>query len=171
VTAPDAIDHIVEQWRAERPDLGTDELAAMATIGRLGRLTALAAPRIDAVFGRFGLSQGEFDVLAALRRAGAPFTLTPTGLARALMLSPAAMTNRLDKLEAAGLVTRRLDPGNRRSMLVTLTEEGRGTVDAAVTDHVANERRLLAPLSPAERALLDGILRALLASLEDRSPG
>lgn len=115
---------------------------------------------------RFDLTHGEFDVLAALRRSGSPFTLTPTVLARTLMLSPAAMTNRLDRLEKAGLVTRAIDPGNRRSMRVSLTDPGRTRVDEAVTEHVANEVRLLSGLSATDRRRLDDILRRPLASLE-----
>lgn len=161
--SPDAVDRLVEQWRRERPDL---DVAAMATIGRLGRLSALAGPVVEAGLAAHGLTIGEFDVLAALRRAGAPFTLTPTVLARTLMLSAAAMTNRLDRLEAAGLVTRELDPGNRRSIRVTLTRAGRERVDAAVTDHVAHEERLLAPLSAEDRRTLDALLRKLLAGIE-----
>lgn len=164
----DAVDRHIEQWRTERPDLPLD---AMATFGRLGRLLGLAAPAIEAVFLRHGLTTGEFDVLAALRRSGAPFTLTPTVLARAMMLSPAAMTNRLDRLEGAGHVTRTLDPGNRRSMLVALTATGRATVDAAVTEHVANEERLLSVLTPDQRTTLDGLVRTLLAGFEDSPTG
>ncbi|GAA1861601.1 MarR family transcriptional regulator [Pseudonocardia ailaonensis] len=163
----DAIDGIVGQWRAERPDLGDEELAAMALFGRLGRLAQVAEPLVGRVFVRHGLATGEFDVLAALRRSGEPFTLTPTALARQLMLSPAAMTNRLDKLEAAGRVDRRLDPENRRSMLVTLTPAGLEMVDGVVGEHVANERELLSVLSAADRARLDVILKRLLAGLAD----
>ncbi|GAA3244627.1 MarR family transcriptional regulator [Pseudonocardia petroleophila] len=159
---PDAVDRVIAQWRRERPDL---DLAAMATIGRLGRLAALARPLVEAGLAPHGLTTGEFDVLAALRRAGEPFTLTPTVLARTLVLSPAAMTHRLDRLEAAGAVTRELDRGNRRSVPVTLTPEGRARVDAAVTDHVATEERLLAALSRPDRDLLDDLLRRLLAGL------
>lgn len=167
---PDAVDRLIAQWRRERPDLALD---AMATIGRLGRLAAVAGPRVEAGLARHGLTVGEFDVLAALRRTGEPCTLTPTVLARALMLSPAAMTNRLDRLERAGLVARRLDPGNRRSILVTLTGDGRTRVDAAVTDHVATEEELLAALPAADRRTLDDLLRRLLAALErpTREPG
>jgi DNA-binding MarR family transcriptional regulator len=162
----DAVDRNIDQWRVERPDL---PLAAMATFARLGRRRGVAAPAIEAVFVEHGLTTGEFDVLAALRRAGAPHTLTPTVLARSLMLSPAAMTNRLDKLTAAGLVVRELDPDNRRSILVTLTSDGLASVDAAVADHVANEERLLAGLTADQRAALDELLRTLLGSLENGS--
>jgi DNA-binding MarR family transcriptional regulator len=164
---PDAVDRMLDQWRRERPDLDLD---AMGTIGRLGRLAAVAGPLVEAGLTPHRLTVGEFDVLAALRRDGDPFTLTPTVLARGLMLSPAAMTNRLDRLEAAGLVTRELDRDNRRSVRVTLTADGRARVDAAVTDHVANEERLLASLSRDERARLDELLRTLLAGLADQ-PG
>lgn len=167
MTCPDAVDRLIEQWRRERPDL---DLAAMATIGRLGRLSALAGPVIEAELARHGLTIGEFDILAALRRSGAPYTLTPTVLARTLMLSPATMTNRLDRLESAELVTRDLDLGNRRSILVALTAAGRERVDAAVTDHVANEERLLSALSHDDRIQLDELLRKLLRAVESRRP-
>jgi DNA-binding MarR family transcriptional regulator len=160
----DEVDRFIKQWRAERPDL---ELGAMATFARLGRIAGLAGPRIAEVFGRHGLNTGEFDVLAALRRSGTPFTLTPSTLAKSMMLSTAAMTNRLDQLEAAGLITRRLDPANRRSMQVTLTGPGRKVVDLAVTDHVANEERLLQALSGPERRTFDSLLKKLLGGLEN----
>lgn len=159
----DAVDRLIAQWARVRPDL---DLAAMGTVGRLGRLVALGTPHVEAGLARHGLTTGEFDVLASLRRGGEPYTLTPTALARALMLSPAAMTNRLDRLAAAGLVDRRLDPDNRRSVLVTLTAEGLARVDAAVTDHVATEDALLAGLSADDRRALDDLLRRLLVSLE-----
>jgi DNA-binding MarR family transcriptional regulator len=160
----DPVDELLAQWRRERPDLAED-LPAMGTIGRLGRFVALAGRSIDDVFAAHGISTGEFDVLAALRRAGAPHVMTPTALTRTLMLSPAGMTNRLDRLEAAGHIERRADPDDRRSLLVVLTRQGRELVDAAVTDHVANEARLLGALSPRQRSTLDGLLRALLRPL------
>ena len=166
MTDPDAVDRLVAQWRKERPDLDGEGLDAMATIGRLGRLAAVAGPLVDRVFARHGLRTGEFDVLAALRRSGDPYVLTPSELARTLMLSAAAMTNRLDRLETAGHVDRRLDPDNRRSILVTLTGTGRELVDTVVTEHVANERALLAALGPDDRRALDDILRRLLAGIE-----
>ncbi|WP_229674202.1 MarR family winged helix-turn-helix transcriptional regulator [Nakamurella endophytica] len=162
----DAVDRNVEQWRRVRPDLPLD---AMATFARLGRLAGVATPLIGETFARFGLSIGEFDVLAALRRAGDPYTLTPSALARGLMLSAAAMTNRLDRLEAAGALTRRLDPANRRSMLVTLTAAGLDVVDRAVTEHVAREEELLGVLGAADRRRLDALLRDLLHAWESRS--
>jgi len=159
----DHVDQLVEQWRAVRPDL---DLAPMATFGRLGRIQAHSSRAIEAVFERHGLSIGEFDVLAALRRSGTPYVMTPTALSRLLMLSPAGMTNRVDRLEAAGLVERRPDPNDRRSSLVVLTGAGRERADAAVTEHVANEAGLLAGLTKAERRTFDQLLRKLLAGLE-----
>jgi DNA-binding MarR family transcriptional regulator len=159
----DHVHVLIEQWHAVRPEL---ELAPMATFGRLGRLHTHATRAIEAVLVRHGLTIGEFDVLAALRRAGAPHVMTPTALARLLMLSPAGMTNRVDRLEAAGLVERRPDPSDRRSSLVVLTSAGRALADAAVDDHVANEAELLSGLTAAERRTLDQLLHKLLASLE-----
>jgi DNA-binding MarR family transcriptional regulator len=161
--AADHVDELIDQWRSQRPDLDLDP---MATFGRLGRVMTHAGRSIEGVFARHGLNVGEFDVLAALRRAGDPFVMTPTDLSRLLMLSPGGMTNRLDRLEAAGHVSRRPDPDDRRSSLVVLTPAGRVVVDEAVADHVDNERQLLAVLSPTERTALDRALRRLLAQFE-----
>jgi DNA-binding MarR family transcriptional regulator len=160
---PDAVDRMLDAWRAVRPDL---ELEPMGVFGRLGRLHVTAGRAIEATFEARGLSTGEFDVLAALRRAGEDQARTPGELSRALMLSPGGMTNRLDRLEAMGLVRREPDPDDRRSLRVVLTDEGRTTVDEAVTAHVANEARLLGPLSAKQRRALDDALRTLLAQFE-----
>lgn len=157
------MDQVIAQWQAERPDL---DLAPMATFGRLGRLHAHGAGAIEAVLAAHGLTIADFDVLAALRRLGDPHVTKPTDLARTLLLSPAGMTSRLDRLERAGLIERRADPDDRRSSLVVLSPSGKRAVDAAVTEHVANEARLLAPLSASERASLDRILRKLLSQFE-----
>ncbi|MFF0488224.1 MarR family winged helix-turn-helix transcriptional regulator [Nocardia sp. NPDC004068] len=159
----DAVDEITAQWRRERPDL---ELEAMALIGRLGRLSLVAGRAIEAVFEKYGLQRGEFDVLAALRRSGAPFELNPSVLADSLMLSRAGMTGRLDRLESAGWVRRIADARDRRAVRVALTEAGRTLIDEVVTAHTRNETRLLAALSDAERRELDRLVRVLLDSLE-----
>ena len=159
----DAVDEIVAAWAAARPDL---ELAPMATFGRLGRVFVRGSRAIEDVFQQHGLSTGEFDVLAALRRAGDDHGLTPGQLSRTLMLSPAGMTHRLDRLEASGLVQREPDPDSRRSLRVVLTPQGLATVDAAVTDHVANEARLLGALTTRQQRALDDALRSLLRALE-----
>jgi DNA-binding MarR family transcriptional regulator len=159
----DAVDDIIDQWRRERPDL---EVSPMGVIGRLGRLNAIGERRIAAGFAAHGLNLGEFDVLATLRRAGAPYRLTPTQLTRTLMLSSGAMTNRIDRLEESGLVERRDDPDDRRGILVGLTRAGRERIDAAVTDHVANEAGLLSALTKSEQLELSALLRKLLLALE-----
>jgi DNA-binding MarR family transcriptional regulator len=159
----DAVDAIVAQWERERPDL---DLEAMAVVGRLGRLLVVAQREIEAVFGKHGLQRGEFDVLAALRRSGEPFELNPSVLADTLMLSRAGMTGRLDRLESAGLVRRVADAKDRRAVRVALTVAGRELVDTVVTEHTANETRMLSVLTAGERTELDRIARILLTSME-----
>lgn len=159
----DAVDEIVAQWRELRPEL---DLRAMALIGRLGRVAGLIQREIGEVLGEHDLAIADFDVLAALRRAGPPHRLKPTQLYRTLMLTSGTITNRLDKLEARALIERLEDPDDRRGTLVALTATGKTAVDAAVSAHVANEARLLEALTRAERGELDQLLRKLLASLE-----
>jgi DNA-binding MarR family transcriptional regulator len=158
----DLVDEILDQWKRERPDL---DCKPMAVFGRLNHLDRVSNAAIEARLGEHGLSRGEFDVLATLRRGGEPYTLAPTALARWMMLSSAAMTNRVDRLEAAGLVERRPDPGDRRGVLVALTPDGKRVVDAAVADHVENERRLLEPLTAEEQQTFIALLRKLLLGL------
>src|SRR5688572_27945189 len=122
----------------------------MVIFGRLGRLDALATRSIDSLFHEHGLEICVFDVLAALRRSAAPLPMTPSALSCTLSLSPSCMTDRLDRLESAGLVERRWNPDDRRCSLSALTDEGHLTVDAAVADHVANEAALLEGLTDAE---------------------
>ncbi|GLY69406.1 MarR family transcriptional regulator [Amycolatopsis taiwanensis] len=160
---PDAIDAVVEAWVRERPDLDLD---AIAVAGRLGRVGLLLAPAQETVFTAFGLQKGEFDVLASLRRSGEPYTLRPSQLSATLMLTRAGMTNRLDRLETAGLVERTLDPADRRSFRVRLTDKGYATVEDAMTAHTANVTRLLSALSEEQLGTLDGLLRILLRALE-----
>lgn len=161
----DPVERLVAQWAAERPDLA-DRLAPMATIGRLGRLNSLAGRQINEVFAHHGISTGEYDVLAALRRSGAPFRRPPSQLARVLMLSPAGMTNRVDRLEESGHVRREADPDDRRSSYVVLTDAGRELVDLVTDEHLDNETRLLSPLSDRDRATLDRLLKALLSQFD-----
>lgn len=157
--SPDAIDAILVQWQRERPDL---ETAPMGTIGRLKRSAALIERRLKTCFTEFGLTPWEFDVLATLRRSGAPHRLAPTTLFSALMVTSGTMTHRLQSLESRGWVRRVANPDDARSLMVELTPEGFDLIDRAVTAHVANEHRILAPLAPDERAALDDLLRRLL---------
>ncbi|MQA40498.1 MarR family winged helix-turn-helix transcriptional regulator [Rugamonas aquatica] len=161
--AMDAVDTIVAQWRRERPDL---DVASMATIGRLKRCAALLQRRLDATFAEFGMGAWEFDVLATLRRSGAPYCLAPTALFSAMMITSGTMTHRLQRLEASALVERMPNPADARSLLVRLTPAGLELIERAVAAHVDNEREILSPLNPAELALLDSGLIKLLAALE-----
>ncbi|BBE73072.1 MarR family winged helix-turn-helix transcriptional regulator [Oharaeibacter diazotrophicus] len=158
----DRADRAIAQWRRERPDL---DVSPMAVFGRLSEAAALAQERIRAVFARAGLAPGEFDVLATLRRSGAPHRLTPTALYESTMVSSGAMTARLDRLERAGLIARRPNPDDRRGVLVELTAAGFALVEEVVAVHVANEHRMLAGLDGAERATLATLLSRLIASL------
>jgi DNA-binding MarR family transcriptional regulator len=160
----DRIDRILAQWSHERPGLDT---RAMGLIGRIQRAAAALRPRLDDTHERFGLQGESFDVLASLRRSGRPYQLSPTQLYREMMLTSGAMTNRIDRLEEAGLVSRRPDPHDRRGTLVRLTAKGKALIDAATTEHIANEERLLAGLSAREQLQLGDLLRKLLLSLGD----
>ena len=157
----DEIDRIVEQWQRERPDL---DVSPTHTLQRITRLSLLQAGSFGRVFAPYGISFGEYLVLAALRRAGPPYRMSPTRLFNAVILSSGAMTNRLDGLEAMGLVEREPDPSDRRGRLVALTDRGRELVDAAVVDHLENEQQLLSALDAGEREQLAGLLRKLLLS-------
>jgi DNA-binding MarR family transcriptional regulator len=159
----DHIDRILEQWRRERPDLDT---TALGLLGRLFRTAQVADATLADGLAGHDLQSGWFDLLAALRRAGAPYELNPTELMRATMLSSGGMTKRLDRLTEAGLVERRPDPADRRGTLVRLTRRGKTAIDKALVTHLANEQRLLRSFTANERRSLDKLLRALLADLE-----
>jgi DNA-binding MarR family transcriptional regulator len=167
-SASDHVDAILGQWRRERPDL---DVSALGLLARLFRAAHLADATLAEMLVGHGLQTGWFDLLAALRRAGSPYELNPTELMRATMLSSGGMTKRLDRMADAGLVERRADPSDRRGTLVVLTRRGKDVIDKAVEDHVANEKRILLPLTPAERRSLDGLLRTLLVDLERRTDG
>jgi DNA-binding MarR family transcriptional regulator len=157
------MDSILDQWGRERPDL---DVAALGIVGRLLRASQLADLELAHGIAQHDLQPGWFDLLAALRRAGRPFELNPTQLMATTMLSSGGMTKRLDRLEDAGLVERRPDPGDRRGTLVGLTKRGQQIVDAALVTHLGNEERLLQTLSANERRTLDALLRKLLVGLE-----
>jgi len=160
----DHVDRVLAQWRVERPDL---DPTPMGVVGRISRAARLLERRLSANFARYGLQQHEFDMLATLRRSGHPYRLTAGALLTASMVTSGAITNRVDKLAAKGLVTRETDPSNRRSVLVTLTDRGRRLVDEVLVAHVAREAELLAVLTPRDRQQLARILRNLLEALGD----
>lgn len=162
----DYVDSILQQWSAERPDL---DASPMGVIGRISRASRILERKIEHIFAAHDLSGGGFDVLAALRRAGPPYRLSPTGLYNSLLISSGAMTNRLDRLEERELVSRVPDPHDRRGVLVSLTPKGKRLIDKATEAHLENEENLLKPLSAAEREHLSALLRKLLISLPDPS--
>jgi DNA-binding MarR family transcriptional regulator len=166
MTLRELLDDTAASWERERPDL---DLAAMGTTLRLNQFLNAALRGAEALFVPHGITVGEFDVLAALRRGGTGTVLTPTTLARVAMISPAGMTNRLNRLEAAGLIVRRPDPDDRRGSLVELTANGYATADRAVEDLVAAENELFGELSATDRQRLDRILDKLIDRL-DRGP-
>jgi DNA-binding MarR family transcriptional regulator len=159
----DPIDELIADWRRERPDLDASALGCFARMKLLSKNLAGAA---DQVLRHHGLNPGEFDVLATLRRSGPPCTLIPSQLSSLLMMSRAGMTNRLDRLEASGLIERSLDPTDRRSFRVCLTAKGRAVVDAAITEHAELVNRMDRVLSSEQRQHLDDALRALLAAFQ-----
>ena len=163
---PDYIDTYIAEWRRERPDLDATPMGIIARIGRLSRLFDAA---LLVVFSKYGVTSGEFEVLTALRRAGRPYQLSPSELARAMLLSAGAMTNRIDRLVEAGLVERTADPADRRGSPVHLSTAGLTLVDRAIADHFANEQRLLERLTPDEQDELGRLLRTLLRSFEQRA--
>src|SRR6516162_7161734 len=141
--ARDEVDELVAAWRAQRPDLDVELMQVLSRVSRLAR-------HLD----------------TALRRAGPPFQLTPGALLRATLVTSGTMTNRIDRLAAAGLVRREPDPRDRRGVLVTLTEQGVARADAALADLLRRERMLLAGLDAGERQQLADLMRVLLAPFD-----
>lgn len=166
-SAEDRVAQIQEEWRRERPDL---DVSPQAVIGRLHRLAARLTAELTLVYERYGLGEGEFDVLAALRRAGTPFERAPGELAAHTMVTTGAMTKRIDRLELAGLVTRRRAESDGRARVVALTEAGRRLIDEAFTAHMRNEHRLLAVLAPEESDALAALLSTWQTRLDGEGP-
>jgi DNA-binding MarR family transcriptional regulator len=158
---PDEVDEIVAAWRRERPDLDVEPLQVLS---RLDRLAGVLAERRSAIFARHDLRRHEFDVLAVLRRAGAPFELTAGELAARTYVTSGTMTSRLDGLTVRGLVTRSADREDGRLVRVGLTAAGRRNVDAAFEELVDAERELLTPLGADAQTALAATLRDLLAT-------
>lgn len=166
MTNEDHVSTVLAQWAAERPDL---DASPMGIIGRISRLSLTMSKELELVFAQFGLYRWSFDMLATLRRSGAPYRLSPGALLRSLMVTSGTMTNRIDRLEEKGLVRRVPDPEDRRGILVELTEQGRELIDTALPAHVANEQRILQALSKEEQQALAALLSKLLSSLEQPS--
>jgi DNA-binding MarR family transcriptional regulator len=160
----DAVDRIADQWARERPDL---DVGPMLVIGRLHRVAELLDQGLRPVFARAGLSNGDFDVLASLRRSGAPYRLSPTQLAGTTMVTSGAVTKRVDRLERQGLVERTVSASDARGRVIALTPAGREVQERLHPQHLANEDHLLAALDASEREQLAGLLSKLLLGLED----
>jgi DNA-binding MarR family transcriptional regulator len=166
VLVEDAVDRILGQWRRERPDVA-DALWPMGLVGRIQRLDRILERELKTFYAQRDLELWEADVLLTLRRAGEPYALTPGALLKASMITSGAMTNRIDRLEAKGLVRRSPGPDDRRSVRVQLTPRAHELIDELFADHIANEARLFAGLTAAEREQLAGLLRTALHALGD----
>jgi DNA-binding MarR family transcriptional regulator len=156
----DEVDALVEAWRRERPDLDLAPVEVFSRIGRLSRQLDLARRQ---AFTDHDIESWEFDVLAALRRAGGHYELSPGRLLKETLVTSGTMTNRVDRLAARGFVERLPDPHDRRGVLVRLTPEGRQAVDGAFEALLAAERDLLADLPAKDHKQLAGLLRTLMA--------
>ncbi|KQX62895.1 MarR family winged helix-turn-helix transcriptional regulator [Angustibacter sp. Root456] len=165
-TPPDEVDRIVAAWQRERPDLDVAPLEVLSRVSRLARHLDRAR---SAAFTEHDLESWEFDVLSALRRAGAPYELSPGQLVTQTLVTSGTMTNRVDRLTARGLVQRLPDPRDRRGVIVRLTEAGRRRVDDAFAGLLDRERDLLASLTGADRAHLAALLRELVSPFDARS--
>lgn len=163
----DEVDRISAAWAQARPDLDVTPMQVLSRVTRLAH--HLAAARRQA-FADHGLAAWEFDVLAALRRAGVPHQLTPGALVAETLVTSGTMTNRVDRLEQRGLVARRPDPFDGRSIGVVLTPAGQEAVDAAFAELLETERQLLAGLAPGESQRLAAGLRTLLRDFEEPQP-
>ena len=168
MTARDEVDRIVEAWRRERPELDVEPLQVLSRVSRLARHLDLARKQ---AFAASDLESWEFDVLSALRRAGRPYELSPKALLQQTLVSSGTMTNRIDRLTTHGLVERRTDPNDGRSIRVRMTEEGRARVDRAIDALMVSESALLRQLSRADQEKLAGLLRTLSADFDDDSVG
>jgi DNA-binding MarR family transcriptional regulator len=160
----DEVARIVDAWQRERPDLDFSPLEVLSRVGRLAKLLDRARRQ---AFTRSELEGWEFDVLAALRRAGAPYQLSPKQLLQQTLVSSGTMTNRIDRLVTRGLVTRREDPHDGRGVLVEMTTAGLTRVDAAITRLVDAEAAMLGPLTRADQKRLANALQRLSLHMDE----
>lgn len=159
----DRIDTLVHQWAAERPELNSSSLDVIARVQELAKLLRRDE---DEQLAKLKLKMWEYDVLSALRRQGAPYSLPASRLAHLSMLSSGAMTNRIDRLEERGLIERRSDPDDRRGVLVMLTAEGRKLIDEALESRLALAEAQVSLLSSQERTALASGLRKVASAIE-----
>lgn len=159
----DQIARTQEQWALEMPDL---DVTALGIVGRLQRISAELAEQLGDVSAKYGLCDGDYEVLAALRRGGRPYEAKPSELAAETQVTSGAMTKRVDRLEASGLVTRRTSTTDARCRAVALTPKGKRLIGRAITDSVACQRQMLEQLSNYDRITLEGALTRWLAVTE-----
>ncbi|WP_313624231.1 MarR family transcriptional regulator [Achromobacter sp.] len=164
----DLVDQVIAQWAKECP---AQDFASMSVVARLFRLNAFAARNVNRSFRQHNLHQGEFDVLATLYRTGAPHAMNPQKLVEALLLTSGAMTNRLDRLEQAGLLVRNPNPEDRRGVIVSLTADGLRLIKIVLKEYLKDLNDLLEPLSAAERRQLASLLKKLLIKQDQDTPG
>ena len=159
----DAIDRVVEQWAKEKPELETEPMAMM---GRIMRIAKYMETQVADLHKTYDMKLGEFDVLATLRRSGKPYRLTPSELIGSMMLTSGAMTNRLDKLEAKGLISREHSTEDRRSVSVKLTKDGLVLIDEMMTEHVEMQKKLVKSLSASQKKNINQLLKTWLSAYE-----
>ncbi|MBT9243513.1 MarR family winged helix-turn-helix transcriptional regulator [Vibrio splendidus] len=159
----DAIDRVVEQWAKEKPELETEPMAMM---GRIMRIAKYMETQVAELHKKYDMKLGEFDVLATLRRSGKPYRLTPSELIGSMMLTSGAMTNRLDKLEAKGLISREHSKEDRRSVSVQLTKDGLVLIDQMMTEHVETQKKLVKSLSTSQKKNTNQLLKTWLSAYE-----
>jgi DNA-binding MarR family transcriptional regulator len=159
--SPDAIDSLLDAWRVARPDL---DPAPLGIVGRVIVLAKTLERSVDAALEKHGLTLGQFDILATLRRNGSKGGLTPTQLLESVVLSSGGMTARLDQLAKDDLIARKADATDRRKVVVELTAKGRKLIDAATATRFEEAKRSLPPLKAAELKELESLLRTWLAA-------
>ena len=159
----DAIDRVVEQWAKEKPELETEPMAMM---GRIMRIAKYMETQVADLHKTYDMKLGEVDVLATLRRSGKPYRQTPSELIGSMMLTSGAMTNRLDKLEAKGLISREHSKEDRRSVSVKLTKDGLVLIDEMMTEHVEMQKKLVKSLSASQKKNTNQLLKAWLSAYE-----
>jgi DNA-binding MarR family transcriptional regulator len=164
MTGADEVDRIVAAWSRERPDVDFAPLQVLSRVGRLARHLDRARRK---AFQASALEPWEFDVLAALRRAGTPYQLSPKALLQQTLVSSGTMTNRIDRLVDRQLVERRTDPHDGRGVLVLMTDRGREAVDGAISELLAGEAELLEGISDADQERLAALLRKLSLDFDD----
>ncbi len=158
----DQVNKAIEQWQREIPELASDN---MLLIGRLANCSLRILHHLESLYNQFGINGGEFDVLASLRRSGAPYQLAPTALFSTLMVTSGTMTNRLQRLENKGLISRLPNPEDARSLLVVLSESGLVLINELIFAHVEAEKSLYALISPEQKKQLETGLGDWLAQL------